>query len=164
MKRSVKLAVITFAVSVFASTSMFAATLTTTSSNNVTASVAGGCVWDTPLSIAFGAYDPFTGTAITKSATIAFRCVKKTNATDTYKVWFSKSGGNMLSGTDTLAYTLTDSANAALPTAAPGAVPAGTPGVQGTNGFTFVVKGTVTANQDAAAGSYADTVQVNIEY
>lgn len=165
MKRSVKFAVLTFAVSILATTSIFATTLGTTNTNNVTANVAGGCVWDTPLTIAFGAYDPFAGTAITKNVTVAFRCVKKTNATDSYKVWFSKTGGNMLTvAGDTLAYTLTDSVGTALPTAAPGATPAGTPGVRGTNGFTFAVKGTVTANQDAAAGSYQDTVTVNIEY
>jgi spore coat protein U-like protein len=163
MKRSIKLAVLTTVFSLFASTSIFATTVATTNNNNVTASVAGGCRWDTPLTIAFGAYDPWAGTALTQNATVAFRCVKKTNATDTYKVWFSKTGGNMLSGTDTLAYTLTDGTNP-LPTVAPGATPAGTPGVGAGMGYTYAVVGVVTANQDAAAGNYQDTVVVNIEY
>ena len=113
----------------------------------------------------FGNYDPFAGAALTQTANVAFKCVKKTNATDSYKVWFSKTAGNMTNGTDNLAYTLTDYANAALPTtAATATAVAGTAGVGAAAGYTFTVKGSVAAGQDVTVGSYQDTVVANVEY
>lgn len=164
MKRTIKFTVLAAAL-VMSAVPMFATTLGTTNNNNITATVTGGCQWVTPLTMAFGTYDPFSGTALTQTATVAFKCVKKTNATDTYKVWFSKTGGNMLSGTDTLAYTLTDNGGSALPTTAAGSVAAaGTAGIGAAAGYTFIVKGSVAGGQDVAVGSYVDTVVANIEY
>lgn len=164
MKRSVKLMVVS-AVLAMVATSTFATTVSTTNNNNVTATVVGSCQWTTPLTMAFGNYDPFSGTALTQTTSVAFKCVKKTNATDTYKVWFSKTSGNMVNGANNLAYTLTDSANNPLPTtAAASATVAGTPGVAAGAGYSYTVKGSVAANQDVPTGSYQDTVVANVEY
>ena len=164
MKRSVKLMVVS-AVLAMVATSTFATTVSTTNNNNVTATVVGSCQWTTPLTMAFGNYDPFSGTALTQTTAVAFKCVKKTNATDTYKVWFSKTSGNMVNGANNLAYTLTDNANNPLPTtAATSATVAGTPGIAAAAGYSYTVKGSVAANQDVPTGSYQDTVVANVEY
>lgn len=168
MKRSVIITTLAVAMSLAAS-SMFAVTVGSVNTNNVTATVVGSCKWITPLTMAFGNYDPLAGAALTQSTTVKFQCVKKTNATDTYKIWFNKTAGNMTNGAnpDLLAYTLTDNANAALPTTALGATTvAGTPGVAAAAGYTFTVKGSVAPGQDvsAYATQYQDTVVANIEY
>jgi spore coat protein U-like protein len=167
MKRSIKLAVLTVAMMLTA-TSMFAATVPTTNSNNVTVTVVGSCQWITELVMAFPDYDPFAVGADTQSTSVLFKCVKKTSAGDTYKIWFDKTGGNMantVTPADVLAYTLTDSASNPLPTNAAGAVVvAGTPGIGVASGYTFTVNGSIAPNQDVPVGSYEDTVVANIEY
>ena len=164
MKSTLKLTVLTITLAMIA-TSTFGATASTTNVDNVTATVIGSCQWFTPLTMPFGNYDPFSAVATTQSATVTFKCVKKTNATDSYKVWFSKTGGNMTNGTDNLAYTLTDAGGAALPTTAAGAVAVvGTPGIGVASGYSFTVNGSVAAQQDVSTGSYIDTVVANIEY
>ena len=164
MKGSIKLMVLTAAV-MMATTSVFAVTVSTTNTNNVTATVNPACQWTTPLTMAFGVYNPFAGAALTQTTSVSFKCVKKTNATDTYKVWFSKTSGAMSNGTDNLNYTLTDNGGAALPTTAATSVTvAGTAGVGALAGYTFTVKGSVAAGQDVSVGSYQDTVVANIEY
>jgi spore coat protein U-like protein len=164
MKRSMKLMVLTVALSL-AATTMFGATLSTTNNNNVTVTVNGSCQWITSLTMAFPGYDPFSGAADTQSTSVMFKCVKKTNATDTYKIWFSKTGGNMSNGTDNLAYTLTDGGGAALPTsAAASTAVAGTPGVGAAAGYSFTVNGSIAPGQDVSTGNYQDTVVANVEY
>jgi spore coat protein U-like protein len=163
MKRSAILATVTLAVSLFA-LPMFATTVPSVNSNNVTATVVGSCKWVTPLTMAFGSYDPFAATATTQTTSVNFKCVKLTAAGDTYKVWFSKTSGNMLNGALTLAYTLTDNGGAALPiTAGTAATVAGVPGLAGA-GYSYTVKGSIAPGLDATAGAYSDTVVSNIEY
>lgn len=166
MKHSVKLAVLTLTLSLVA-TSMFAAgtIFTPAGANNVTASVAGKCQFTTPFDMPFGAYDPFAGTGLTKSATIVFKCVKRTNATDNYLISFDKSGGNMTttSGTDKLAYTLTSGGGALPIGTAAGVAVTGTPGVSGA-GYSYTVDGAVASGQDVGVGSYQDTVIVTVQY
>jgi len=164
MKRSVKFLSIV-AIVALSATSMSAGTISTTNNNNVNTTVVGNCLWVTPLVMAFPNYDPLSASATTQSATVAFKCVKKTNATDTYKIWFSKTGGNMLNGVDTLAYTLTDSASNPLPTtAATATAVAGTAGVGAAAGFSFGVNGSIAPQQDVPVGLYQDTVVANVEY
>ncbi|HSP14432.1 MAG TPA: spore coat protein U domain-containing protein [Thermoanaerobaculia bacterium] len=159
-----KLAVLTVALSL-AATTMFGATASTTNLNNVTATVNGKCQWITELTMAFPAYDPFSAVDDTQSTSVMFKCVKKTNATDSYKIWFSKTSGNMVNGAELLAYTLTDSLGNPLPTNAGASVAVvGTPGVGAAAGYTFTVNGTIAAGQDVATGSYVDTVVANVEY
>jgi len=163
MKRSL-IATATLAVSLFA-LPMFATTVPSVNTNNVTATVVGSCQWVTPLTMAFGTYDPFAAVANTQTTSVNFKCVKLTAAGDTYKVWFSKTSGNMLNGALTLAYTLTDSTGTtALPiTAGTAATVVGVPGLAGA-GYSYTVKGSITAGQDATVGAYSDTVTSNIEY
>lgn len=164
MKRSVKLTILA-AVMTLTATSTFAVTVATTNTNNVTTTVVGSCQWTTPLTMAFPNYDPFSVAATTQTTSVSFKCVKKTNPTDTYKIWFSKTSGNMVNGVDSLAYTLTDGAGAALPTtAATSTTVAGTPGVGVGSGYSFTVKGSIAAAQDVPAGLYQDTVVANVEY
>ncbi len=161
MKRILALTILTLATA----TTLFGGTASTTNNNNITATVVGSCQWVTPLTMAFGNYNPFVGAALTQSTTVAFKCVKKTNATDSYKIWFSKTSGNMTNGTDNLAYTLTNGAGAALPTTAATSVAvAGTPGIGAAAGYSYTVNGSVAANQDVSTGSYVDTVVANVEY
>jgi spore coat protein U-like protein len=161
MKRSLTLATLT--VSLIA-LPMFATTIPTVNTNNVTSTVVGSCKWSTPLTMAFGNYDPFAVAATTQTTSVSFKCVKLTTAGDTYKVWFSKTSGNMLNGALTLAYTLTDSTATALPTTAGSAVTvAGVAGIAGA-GYSYTVKGSIAPSQDASVGAYADTVVANIEY
>jgi spore coat protein U-like protein len=166
MKRSVKIAIVTLAVSLF-SIPMFAVTVASANTNNVTANVVAGCQWVTPLTMAFGTYNPFSGAALAGGpVTLNFKCVKLTNATNTYKIWFSKTGGNMtgIATANLLAYTLTDNAGAALPTTAvTSTTVAGVPGIAGA-GYSFIVKGSIAINQDVSVDSYQDTVVSNIEY
>ncbi len=146
-------------------TSLSAVTVSSTNVNNVTATVVGGCQWTTPLTMAFGNYDPFAGAATTQVTSVSFKCVKRTNATDTYKIWFNKTAGNMTSGVNTLAYTLTNNALAPLPiTAAASTTVVGVPGVAVAAGYNFTVRGSIAPGQDIAAGAYQDTVVANIEY
>jgi spore coat protein U-like protein len=164
MKRSIIIATLGM---LLVASSMFATTVGSTNTNNVTATVIGGCQWVTPLTMAFGNYDPLSGAALTQTTTVNFKCTKKTNATDTYKVWFNKTGGNMVNAGNNLAYTLTDNGGTALPTTiATATTVAGTAGVGAGAGYTFTVKGNVAASQDvpAAATPYQDTVVANIEY
>ncbi|HEX7419309.1 MAG TPA: hypothetical protein VF505_05455, partial [Thermoanaerobaculia bacterium] len=129
MKNSVKLTILATVLALSA-TSMFAGTASTVNTNNVFTTVVGNCQWTTPLVMAFPNYNPFTVAPTTQSTSVAFKCVKKTNLTDTYKIWFSATGGNMVNGVDTLAYTLTDASSNPLPTTAvTSTTVAGTPGV-----------------------------------
>ena len=162
MKRSL-IATATLAVSLFA-LPMFATTVPIVNTNNVTATVVGSCQWVTPLTMAFGTYDPFAAVATTQTTSVNFKCVKLTAAGDTYKVWFSKTSGNMLNGALTLAYTLTNAGGAALPiTAGAAATVAGVPGIAGA-GYSYTVKGSIAAGLDVTVGAYSDTVVSNIEY
>ena len=164
MKRSLKLTVLAVFMALTA-TSMFAGTASTTNNNNVFTTVVGSCQWTTPLTMAFPNYDPFNATATTQTTTVSFKCVKKTNATDTYKVWFSKTSGNMVNGANNLAYTLTDNAGNPLPTtAATSTAVAGTAGVGAGAGYSYIVKGSIAAQQDVPTGLYQDTVVANVEY
>jgi len=165
MKRSVNYIILIIALTLVSS-SMFAQSVSTTNVDNVTAAVVGSCRWITPLTMAFGNYDPLAVPPTTASATIQFKCVKRTNPTDTYMIWFSKTAGNMVSGADNLAYTLTNAGTgAALPTtAATAIVVAGTAGIGALAGYNFTVDGSVAAGQDVGVGAYVDTVVVTVEY
>ncbi len=165
--KSIKIAVLMVTLAMIA-TSTFAATVSTTNANNITATVVGSCRWITELTMAFPNYDPFAAAADTQSTSVLFKCIKKTTATDTYKIWFNKTAGNMantVTPADVLAYTLTDSASNPLPTtAATAVIVAGTPGIGVASGYNFAVNGSIAPNQDVPTGSYQDTVVVNIEY
>jgi spore coat protein U-like protein len=171
MKRSVINTTLAVAMLLCAS-SMFATTVGSVNTNNVTANVIGGCAWVTPLTMNFGNYDPTALVATTQTAALKFKCVKKTNATDTYKVWFNKTAGNMISagGPDLLPYTLVDNAtnNPLATTAATATTVAGVAGVAAAAGYNFTVKGTIAIGQDVSAYGiaqpYQDTVVANIEY
>ena len=165
MKRSVIISTLVVVMSLVA-TSMFAVTVGSVNNNNITTTVVGSCKWITPLTMAFPNYDPLAVAATTQSTSVNFKCVKKTNATDTYKIWFNKSAGTMVNGVDNLNYTLTNAAFVAVPTTiATAATIAGVAGVAGA-GYSYTVNGSIAAGQDVSAAltQYVDTVVANIEY
>ena len=164
MKRSIKFIVLTVALTLVSSSLFAQGSVSTTNNNNVTASVAGSCRWITPLTMAFGAYDPLAVPDTTQSTSIQFRCIKRTNATDTYRIWFSKTAGNMTAGGDNLAYTLTNGGVALPTTAATAIAVAGVAGIGAGSGYSFTVDGRVVAGQDVGVGNYVDTVVVTVEY
>jgi spore coat protein U-like protein len=166
MKRSVQYIILTVALTLVSSSLFAQGSVSTTNANNVTAAVVGSCRWITPMTMAFGNYDPLAVPPTTASAGIQFKCVKRTNATDTYRIWFSKTAGNMVSGGDNLAYTLTNAGTGlALPTTAATAIAvAGTAGIGALAGYNFTVDGSVAAGQDVGVGAYQDTVVVTVEY
>jgi hypothetical protein len=165
MKRSVIISTLVVVMSLVA-TSMFAVTVGSVNTNNITTTVVGSCKWITPLTMAFPNYDPLAVAATTQSTSVNFKCVKKTNATDTYKIWFNKSAGTMVNGVDNLNYTLTNAAFVAVPTTiATAATIVGVAGVAGA-GYSYTVNGSIAAGQDVSAAltQYVDTVVANIEY
>ena len=165
MKRSVIISTLVVVMSL-AATSMFAVTVGSVNTNNITTTVVGSCKWITPLTMAFPNYDPLAVAATTQSTSVNFKCVKKTNATDTYKIWFNKSAGTMVNGVDNLNYTLTNAAFVAVPTTiATAATIVGVAGVAGA-GYSYTVNGSIAAGQDVSAAltQYVDTVVANIEY
>jgi len=162
-ERRAIIAASTLAVSLFA-LPMSATTVPSGNGSNITTTVVGSCKWITPLTMAFGSYDPFAAAPTTQTTSVKFKCVKETEIGDTYKVWFSKTSGNMLNGALILPYTLTDAGNVALPTTAGSAATvAGVAGVAGA-GYSYTVKGSIAPGLDVTVGAYSDTVVSNLEY
>lgn len=163
------------AITVLGAGPAFAAT-TITSNISVTATINASCTFATTptTAVAFGAYDPTSGTANDNTGTIVARCTKNTGYTLALGVG-SGSGATFASrkmtGTsfsDLLNYTLYTSA---ARTTVWGDGTGGTGTVSGTgtgigSGFnqTTTVYGRIPAGQDVSADSYSDTVVVSLTY
>lgn len=118
----------------------------------VTANVSGVCKFSaasTPLS--FGTIDPSGTTDATVSASVVYRCTKDTPSTG-----ITASGGTSrtMTGAGNLPYTL----------AITGGTGTGTGFGTGGSDLTATVTGTIAATdyQTAAAGSYSESVTLNI--
>lgn len=159
MKRSIILAVLALTAAMSAS-----AAVQSSATVNVSATVIGSCKWNTPLTFDFGSYDPFSTSDLTKTGvTISFSCVKSTAAGDVYKVSFTKSGGTLANGTNTLPYSLyVGGTTNALPATGAGTTVAGTSGIGGS--YTYTIDGMIPKNQDVPVGTYTDTLTAQIEY
>ncbi|HUP65854.1 MAG TPA: spore coat U domain-containing protein [Thermoanaerobaculia bacterium] len=109
-------------------------------------------------SIDFGAYDPWSATAVNGSGTFRVRCTKSADAVTVGLGDGLNLDRTMGNGTDFLAYSLLDGA-AAWTDAAPKSVTFATSGWQ-----TLTISGTLAAGQDVSDGSYTDTVVATINF
>jgi spore coat protein U-like protein len=143
---------------------------TKTTTMGVSAAVAGNCVVSAS-NLAFGPYDG--SAALTGSAPIIVRC---TNGT-VYDVLLSTGGGTysqrlLSNGVNTLQYNLyTTSAASTVwgdgATSSSGKVTWTGTGLSSNGAYTHTVHGVLpnsTANQDAPAGNYSDTITVTVNY
>ncbi|WP_449428596.1 Csu type fimbrial protein [Rhodanobacter umsongensis] len=143
-----------------------------TSTLPVSATVAASCTIDASSGIAFGMYDPIvanSSTALAGSGTINTTCTNGSDATVTLGQGANAGSGStdasplrrMLSGTTNyLSYNLyTDAAFTTVWNNTTGTTVTGT-GAQ----VSTTVYGQVTAAQNVAAGSYADTVIATVTF
>lgn len=156
MKNSVKVTVLV-ALFALATTSMFAATATSTI--NVSANVANVCTISTTTNLAFGAYDPVFTNAVnpkfeTAPAAVSVSCTKGTLPTVTIAGPFT-----ITNGTDTLIYSLFSDLNHTT--------------AFGTVNLTFALSkapqlvsvwGLIPGGQDVSAGSYLGTATAQVNY
>jgi len=129
-----------------------------TNTLNVTASVTGTCKFNSagPSTLAFGAIDPSSATNATATTNVTYRCTKGTTSSVTTDNGSNYSAPNKRmkdSGTNYLVYS----------TALVGGAQVGI-GHGAGNDLTLTVNGTVAVAdfQNAAAGSYTDTVVLTI--
>jgi len=141
---------------------------TNTGTLTVTASVAAVCIIGN-ATLAFGAYNPTSGTATTANATTTLTCTLGTP----YNIGMSPGAGTgatvtlriMTSGTNTLGYKLFQ--NAALTTNWGNTV--GTDTYSNTSSTssltqTITIYGQIPASEAAAVGSYTDTVTMTVTF
>ena len=117
----------------------------------VTASVNGVCKFSAITQpLAFGAIDPSLTTDVTASASVLYKC---TNKTTSLGITAPAGQRTMLSGTDTLLYTLAITGDKSQGL-----------GFGTGKDLTATVNGTITAAQyqNAAVGSYTENVTLNI--
>jgi spore coat protein U-like protein len=143
---------------------------TATGTMTVTASVSASCSV-TAGTLAFGAYNTVTGTAVTGSTTLSLSCTKGSTATITLGQGSQPATGStdiiplrqMANGTSRLAYFLYQDTtrlvawgNTAL---------TGEAYLSATASPTNVnVYGTISASQDVPAGSYSDSVLATVSF
>ena len=80
-----------FAIALSLATSAFAASVSTSNSNNITASVAPKCTIGA-FAIAFGAYDPFSATPLDQTGTVSINCTKGTSGVISLNLGANASG------------------------------------------------------------------------
>ena len=80
-----------FAISLSLATSAFAASVSTSNTNNITASVAPKCTIGA-FAIAFGAYDPFSATPLDQTGTVSINCTKGTSGVISLNLGANASG------------------------------------------------------------------------
>jgi spore coat protein U-like protein len=124
----------------------------------VSMTVISECRVDT-FNMTFGAYNPFTVTALAQTAQVKVYCTKNTTATLSLDNGVNASGAQrrMISGGTYLNYTAALATTSATSTSS--LVPLGPLGVGG-----ITLNGTVPASQDVKVGSYIDTLQVLVNY
>jgi spore coat protein U-like protein len=143
-----------------------------TSNLPVSATVSASCTIDASSGVAFGTYDPIVtnaSTDLTATGSLSTTCTNGFDATVTLGQGANADAGSsdaaplrrMLSGTtDYLAYQLyTDAGHAAVWDNSTGATATGTGAPVSTS-----VYGVVTAGQNVAVGSYADTVVATVAF
>ena len=153
-----------FIASLISSSSIFAATETSTF--NVTTTVSNACQNLSADNISFGTYDPLSGTDSTSTGNISVQCTKDATYSIALSTGASASYTNrtMSNGTDTINYNLyTDSGHATVwgdGTSSTSTVSGTATG--GTDTSTVYAK--ATAGQTVGAGSYSDTITVTVTY
>jgi spore coat protein U-like protein len=156
MKRHKTITLAVVAALVLMAGSAFAASITDTL--NVTATTVAACTISSTGILAFGNYDPSSGTPLDGSTTTAFKCTKGTVTETLISV-----PRTMTDGTDTLNYELY--------TDAPGGTvwPDTTPGFAGASGSVLVditqtIFGRIAINQDVGVGGYTGSATITVNY
>ena len=138
----------------------------------MTATINSICAIQANATLAFGTYDPTSGTAKDASTAITFKCTK--NSIFDIGIDGTVGSRTMTNGTDTLSYELYS--NSGRTTAWGNAQDTDTVSADEAadstgNGFTTgataqskTVYGRITAGQDKEAGSYSDTRTITIYY
>jgi spore coat protein U-like protein len=160
-----------FAITLSLATSAFAASVSTSNTNNITASVAPKCTIGA-FAIAFGAYDPFSATPLDQTGTVSINCTKGTsgvislnlgaNATgSTRRMQDTGATGNYLTyeiyndSTRTTVWNTTNTMTLG-------------PSASKNTALTATAYGRVTAGQDPQAGAgvtnYQDTIVATVTF
>ncbi len=134
----------------------------------VSANVVAACSVASGGAVAFGAYDPTSGSDKTATGTLSMTCTNGTNPFVKLGEGLNKDGAstaaaplrNMLNGTTKMSYQLySDSGDTLVWDNATGVQETSTGAPQ-----TISVYGKITAGQPVIAGSYADTVTITLNY
>lgn len=141
---------------------------TTTTTFNVSATISAACNV-TATDLAFGAYNPASGTALDGSSTLSVACTSGTTYTlalDVGSAGGSFTGRTMASGANTLAYNLFTSA---ARTTVWGDGSGSTTTVSGTGSGVLTnnshtVYGRIGIGQDKPVGSYGSTITVSLNF
>ena len=160
-----------FAITLSLATSAFAASVSTSNTNNITASVAPKCTIGA-FAIAFGAYDPFSATPLDQTGTVSINCTKGTSGVISFNLGSNSSGttrrmqdfpatGNYLTYeiySDSTRTTVWNTTNT---------VTLG-PSASKNTALTATAYGRVTAGQDPQAGgggvNYQDTIVATVTF
>jgi spore coat protein U-like protein len=131
-----------------------------TSVLEVTTTVTDSCSIDTMARIDFGVYDPDATSTSSTGSSLNVTCNGSTVA---WRIHSTQSIATRLmkrnTGTETLSYTLTDSADTALPITD---VAAGQARGIGTD--TGIIKGSIAAGQNVIPGTYSQQIQLTIMF
>lgn len=148
-----------------------ASAATTTTTFNVTASVANNCRFSSAGIVAFGTYDPLSGTALDQTSTITYNCTKNTP----YTLALSAGTGTgatfavrkMTNGANTLNYSLyTDAARTTVwGDGTGGSSTIAAPAAAGLlSNLNVTVYGRIPTAQDVAAVAYTDTITATLTF
>jgi len=182
MKTSMKNVTKALAAAALTASAGFAHAATATATLNVSASITSSCTISAPTAVAFGNYDPVSGSDMTATGAVSVACAKSSLAT----LWIGLGDGANVSGSqrrmiggtggaDTLNYNLMQPVSGAVGAVCP-AYGAGTAWTNlqaggltitappGKAARSFSVCGQMAAGQDASVGSYADTVTATINF
>ena len=160
-KNRILMIMVAAVLSLSLSSMAIAATVSTTF--DVTASVASTCSITNAPDLAFGPYDPTSGTPLDNQTTVTIRCTKNT----TYELYITPAAGaRIMVGSptaDNLNYTLwTDAGRTtSFPSAVTGSTGTAT---DPTLDIDTIVYGRIAIGQNVAIGTYTQTVTVTVDY
>src|SRR5712692_1498559 len=160
-----------FAITLSLATSAFAASVSTTNTNNITASVAPKCTIGA-FAIAFGAYDPFSATPLDQTGTVTINCTKGTSGVISLNLGVNASGAvrrmqDAGGAGNYLTYEIYDDAGRTTVWNAVSTVTLG-PSASKNTALTATAYGRVAAGQDPQTGAaglnYQDTIVATVTF
>jgi len=160
-----------FAIALSLATSAFAASVSTSNSNNITASVAPKCTIGA-FAIAFGAYDPFSATPLDQTGTVSINCTKGTSGVISLNLGANASGSTRrMQDTGAtgnyLTYEIYDNSTRTTVWNTTNTVTLG-PSASKNTALTATAYGRVTVGQDPQAGgggvNYQDTIVATVTF